>query len=378
METVSLATVHALLEATEHPCVSIVVPAARGAYDQRQARIDLKNLVAQSRRDVSQYLRPHQTDDLLAPAESLLDPEMSWPQGGGGIGMYLSPTRSTVVHIPSVVAPRAMVGERFDVVGLLPVVIPDSEFHVLAISRNYVKLYRATRHHIEEMHLADLPNGLDDALWYERHENLLISHGGVRLGSSAQPTGIVHGGQAWQDEKKDMYSRYFQHIDRVLKPAIFASGAPLVLAAVKRELSGYRAVSHHPRLCTQGVVGNPELLSDSAIHKAAWEAVQVDLQRERDALIDHFNELVDTTRRSVDDDEILQAATQGRVATLLLPAAVDSSPHPQPVFADHADDVVNRAAIETLTHRGEIAVVPPTALPGRTAMAAIFRWGANE
>ena len=37
METLSLATLHALLEPAEQPCVSIVVPAARGAYDQRQA-----------------------------------------------------------------------------------------------------------------------------------------------------------------------------------------------------------------------------------------------------------------------------------------------------------------------------------------------------
>lgn len=365
METLSLDTLHSLLEAPEPPCVSIVVPAARGAYDQRQARLDLKNLVAQARGEVAKQLRPHQTDALLAPAEKLIDDASPWPQGGGGIALYLAPGRSTVVHVPSVLAPRVMVGERFDVVPLLPVLTPDTEFHVLAMSRKHLKLFRATRHTIEELHLPDLPKSLEDALWYEHRESV-----------GATPVG--YGGPSSPDERKEMYPRYFQHIDRVLAPALFASGVPMVLAAVEREISGYRAVSHHPRLCKEAVVGNPELLTDSALHDRAWEAVQADLQREKDTVIDRFNELTGTARRSVDVNEILQAASAGRVATLLLPATVGSGPHPQPFVAGDADDLVNRAAIDTLTHRGDIALVPPEAMPDGAAMAVIFRWGEHE
>lgn len=361
METLSLATLHALLEPAEQPCVSIVVPAARGAYDQRQARLDLKNLVAHARGEVAKQLRPHQTDALLAPAEKLIDDAAPWPQGGGGIGLYLAQSRSMIVHVPSVLAPRVMVGDRFDVVPLLPVLIPDKEFHVLAMSRNHVKLYRATRHSIEELHLHDLPKNLEDALWYERRDN-----------TGTTPVG--YGGPSSPDERREMYPRYFQHIDRVLEPALFTSGAPLVLAAVEREISGYRAVSHHPRLCKEAVVGNPELLTDSALHERAWEAVQADIQR-GDTVIDRFNELTDTPRRSVDVNEILLAASAGRVATLLLPATVGSGPHPQPFVAGDADDLVNRAAIDTLTHRGDIALVPSSAMPDGAAMAVIFRWG---
>lgn len=364
METLSLATLHALLDAPEQPCVSIVVPAARGAYDQRQARLDLKNLVAQARGEVAKQLRPHQTDALLAPAEKLIDDASPWPQGGGGIGLYLAPGQSTVVRVPNVPAPRVMVGERFDVVPLLPVLMPDAEFHVLAMSRNHLKLYRATRHSMEQLHLPDLPKNLQDALWYERRENV-----------GATPVG--YGGPSSPDERKEMYPRYFQHIDRVLEPALFASGAPMVLAAVEREISGYRAVSHHPRLCKEAVIGNPELLTDSALHERAWEAVQANLQHGTDTVIDRFNELTGTARRSVDVNEILAAAAAGRVETLLLPATVGSGPHPhpQPFVAGDADDLVNRAAIDTLTHRGDIALVPPAAMPDGAAMAVILRWG---
>lgn len=362
METLSLATLHTLLDPAQPPCVSIVVPAARGTYDQRQGRLDLKNLVAQARGEVARQLRPHQTDALLAPAEKLLDDGSPWPHGGGGIGFYLAPGHSTVVHVPSVLAPRVMVGERFDVVPLLPVLMPDAEFHVLAMSRKHLKLYRATKHSIEEVHLADLPKSLEDALWYERHD---------RVGT----TPVGYGGPSSPDERKDMYPRYFQHIDRVLEPALFASGAPLVLAAVEREVSGYRAVSRHPRLSKQVIVGNPELLTASALHERAWEAVQADLQHGHDNVLDRFNELTGTTQRSVDVNEILAAASVGRVETLLLPTTIGSGPHPQPFFAGVADDLVNHAAVDTLTHRGHVVEVPPSALPEGAAMAVIFRWG---
>ncbi len=375
METLSLDTLQRLLVAPAPPCVSIVVPVTRGAYDQRQARLDLKNLVAQARDEVAQELRPHQTDALLAPAETLLEDGSPWPHVGGSIGLFLAAGHAAIVHLPSVTPPRVMVGQQFDIVPLLPMLFPDREFHVLALSRNSLKLFKASRFAMERVHLPDLPANLKDALWYERHENVLISHGGVRLGNSSQPTGVVHGGQAWPDERKEMYSRYFQHIDRVLEPALFASGAPMVLAAVEREVSGYRAVSRHPNLCTDAVLGNPEDIAEPALHAAAWAAVARDLGRERDALVHRFNELTGTPRRSVDVNEILGAASAGRVATVLLPETVGTRPHPEPFVAGDADDLVNRAVIDTLTHRGDVVLVPTAALPDGAAMAAILRWG---
>ncbi len=215
---------------------------------------------------------------------------------------------------------------------------------------------------MEELHLPDLPKNLQDALWYERRENV-------------GTTPIGFGGPSAPDERKEMYPRYFQHIDRVLEPALFASGAPLVLAAVEREVSGYRAVSRHPRLSDEAIIGNPELLTVSALHERAWSAVQADLHHGHDHIVDRFNELTGTPRRSVDINEILAAASTGRVETLLLPATVGSGPHPQPFVAGDADDLVNRAAIDTLTHRGDVVVLAPSALPEGAAMAAILRWG---
>lgn len=373
METLTFSTLRTLLDPPGRPCVSIVVPVAHGAYDQHEARLDLKNLVATARRDVHSQLRPHQTNALLAPAEELLDEASPWPHVGGSIGLFLAPGRSVIFHIPMVVPPRVMVGERFEIAPLLPVVLPDCEFHVLALSRNELKLFRATRYTMEQLHLHDLPKSLIDALWYEHHENELTSHGGMRKGNSSQSAGVLHGGPAWPDERREMYSRYFQHIDRVLEPELFAAGAPMVLAAVEREISGYRTISHHPRLCAHAVVGNPEDLSETELHAAAWEVVLSELRADRRSSLDRFDSLTGSPRHCVDVNEILDAATSGRVDSLFVPETVGEQ-QSEPFVAGDADQLVNLAVIGTLAHRGEVVLVPPSSLPDGASMAAVLRW----
>ena len=62
--------------------------------------------------------------------------------------------------------------------------------------------------------------------------------------------------------------------------------APLVLAGVGYLLPIYRAASDYPHLAEQGIEGNPEELSDEALHRQAWEIVQpLFTQAQKEAVI---------------------------------------------------------------------------------------------
>jgi Bacterial archaeo-eukaryotic release factor family 3 len=364
-----------LAEEVEPPCVSMFVPLPRGAYDQRAARLDLKNLVANARASVSEHLRPHQTTELLAPVEEIFDESFDWSTLKSGFALFLSPTKSMRVYLPDPVEPLVMIGKRFDLLPLLPMMIPDYRFHVLSLSRNQVNVFEGRRHSFEEMHIPDLPRSVDDELWYEHHENALTSHGGPRLGSSRQPTAVIHGGQAWQDERKEMFNRFAQHLDRVLEPVLFATGAPLVIAAVEREVSAYRSVSRHPHLCEEAVLGNAEELDEHELHKRAWEIVRSELEpHDQTRLIDHFGELTGTPRVSVQESTVFDAASHGRVETLLLPQPSEPWTGEGLRFAGGVDDFVNTTVIQTIKHGGQVQLVPKTALPEGVTAGAIFRW----
>jgi hypothetical protein len=364
-----------LTEEVEPPCVSMFVPLPRGAYDQRAARLDLKNLVAKARVSVSEQLRPHETTELLAPVEEVFDESFDWSTLKSGFALFLSPTRSMRVYLPDPVEPLVMIGQRFDLLPLLPMTIPDYRFHVLSLSRNQVKVFEGWRHNFEEMDIPDLPGSLEDDLWYERHENLLTSHGGPRVGSSRQPTAVIHGGQSWQDERKDMFNRFAQHLDRLLEPVLFAAGAPLVIAAVERDASAYRSMSRHPDICGEAVVGNAEELDEHELHKRAWEIVRRKLEpQDQTRLVDHFAELAGTPRSSVHESDVFDAASQGRVETLLLPQPIKPWTGVGLRIAGGVDDFVNTTVMQTIKHGGQVQLVPKSALPDGVTAAAIFRW----
>jgi hypothetical protein len=364
-----------LTEEVEPPCVSMFVPLPRGAYDQRAARLELKNLVAKARVSVSEHLRPHQTADLLAPVEEVFDDSFDWSTLKSGFALFLSPTKSMRVNLPDPVEPLMMIGNRFDLLPLLPMIIPDYQFHVLALSRNQVKVFEGRRHSFAEMHIPDLPDNLEDDLWYERHENLLTSHGGPRIGSSRQPTSVIHGGQAWQDDRKEMFNRFAQHLDRALEPVLFATGAPLVIAAVERDASAYRTMSRHPHLCDESVLGNAEEIDEHELHTRAWEIVRRELEpHDQTRLVDRFAELAGTSRSSVHETEVFDAASQGRVETLLLPRPDVPWTGVGLRLAGGVDDFVNTTVVQTIKHGGQVQLVPKRALPDGVTAAAVFRW----
>ncbi len=373
-EPLTFNTLLRLVTVTNGPCVSLVVPRDRGKWDERQAHVEMKNLVARARDRLDPERHSLQTDELLAPAEALLANGSRWSALGHGLAMFLSPEMSLVVELPSPAGPIVTVGDHFDVAPLLRLVVPDRAYHLLTLSRNHVKLYRGSRHTFERIHHPDLPKSLEDELWYERHENVLISHGGGRHGSSSQPSVVVHGGQAWQDEKKDMFERYFQHVNKVVEAIIHDPTKPLVLAAVERELSGYRHVSDSRAITHTSIVGNPDLMHADELHRLSWSIVRTETEAaSRTLVLNRFGDATGTTRRSTDPDEIMAAASAGRIDVLLLPD-YEEDVHGTPRVGGGVEGFVNEVVTNTLLHSGEVMFVSPIALPDDAAAGALLRW----
>jgi Bacterial archaeo-eukaryotic release factor family 3 len=375
METLSSEIIRQLTDEVGPPCVSIMVPMERGVFDQPTARIDLKNLVAKARATIGSRLSKHDTQLLFASADELLQDDAKLADLDCGFALFLSPSTSIHVRLPEATEPLVMVGERFDILPLLSMVTPDYDYFVLTLSRNLAKVCKGTRHTFTALDIPDMPENLDDALWYEEHENVLISHGGPRMGASRQPTPTLHGGQAWQDERKEMFNRYVQHLDRAMEPLLFANGDPLVLAAVERDASAFANLSRHPNILKQFLHGNPEELAPSKLHSLTWQLVRDAFEGpEQQRFIDRFNELAATAGSSIESTEIFEAATSGRVDTVLIPTKDSRWKHVEPRATGGVDDFVNSVVIETLRHGGEAHFVAPRSLPDGVAIAAIFRW----
>jgi hypothetical protein len=125
------------------------------------------------------------------------------------------------------------------------------------------------------------------------------------------------------------------------------------------------------------LIGNPFELPLPTFHMRAWNIVRTEREaKDQTALVNRFEELADTTRRSTDESEIFDAAKEGRVDVLLFPLLPNAQSVPRE--AGGVDGFLNSIAAETLTNGGTVRFVPSTVLPAGAVVGAIFRWPSSE
>ena len=357
------------------PCVSLYLPLDPKHPDIEADRLALKDLVGDSRRQLENAttLRRPAIDELLAPAEALLDAEW-WALGSRGYGLFAAAGRSTQVHLDVDVPSIAVVADRFVVTPLVAALPGADRFYVLAVSQNRVRFLRGDRDGLIDVAVPGLPKSRADALWYEHHERHLGAHGGSHQGVD-RIVDTVHGSASARDLRKQQLSRFFRVVDEAVRRVLHDEKAPLVVVGVDFELAVYREVNHYAHLATIDT-GNPERLSMAELHSSAWTAAASALDALRRELVDRIRSSR-TPLTAV--PAILDACRAGRVAALLV--------QPDRLLwgrLDGADAQVERQAgdIElvsavigaALAQGAAIYPAWPRELPGDASVAAVARY----
>ncbi len=97
-----------------------------------------------------------------------------------------------------------------------------------------------------------------------------------------------------------------------------------MLACVGYYLPIYRQVSRYPALVDKAVEATPSTAAAAELHAAAWDLVAADITEREQVLQNRFREADGTGLTASDPEQLLAAARDGRVDTLLL--APDATP----------------------------------------------------
>ena len=359
-----------LLTQRSGPCVSLVVTTEHGPVGAKRARAAWKSLLPDIRDTVRSQLRPGATDDLLAPAEALLVDEPFWHETDGGLALFLAPGDQYLYRLPVAVGDLGVVGDEFALAPLVRFLEPDQPYYVLSLSKNHVALHRGDRTSFEKVKVPDLPESLDDALWYEKHDNPLDVHSGMRYGNAGRPTGTIHGGSSPSDQRRAQLPRFLAKVDKAVVAALNGKHLPLVLAAVVREVSEYRTVSHYDRLAPTAVVGNPDRLGDRELHRRSWKVIEDMQEPLRQRALQRAASLLGTGRTTDDLAEAEHAAAAGLVETLFVSAGAVKDP------ASTAFGALNRVVSAALRAGAELRTVTAEDNCTATPLLAVLRTAA--
>jgi hypothetical protein len=349
----------------------------------RQDRIRWRKLLVETERALgADGARKAETKELLRPARELLDEARFWQYQSDGLAMFSGPGWSRFFRVAVPLPELGVVGRRFVIGPLLPLLSDGGHFFVLAVSQNEIGLLQGTRFGLETVELRDPPRGLRAALAHEEQRPEVHGFLADRGGAGSRVVFYGQGGGA-DVGRKDQIVRYFRRVDRVIRSVLKGDRAPVVLAGVDYLIPLYRRASDLPNLLRRGVRGNPVDMSPEEMHAGAWSLVEpVFRRREREAAA-RYRHLRGTGLTVNDPVEALRAARASRIDALFLssstalwetPGSSGSVVRLEEATPAPEWQTLDLLAITTLRRAGEVHPVPKDRMPDVTDVAGVLRF----
>jgi len=370
-----------ILAESRAPAVSIFMPTHRAGQEIRQDPIRLKNLVRQAEQQlIDEGTRAAEASNLLKPVASLAEDAAFWRHQADGLAVFRSPDVFRTYRVPFPVAEFVAVSDRFYIKPLLPLLINERRFYVLALSQKAVRLLDCTRDGVEPVPLSDVPEDIEQtqpegpAAHLRRHSLPIGGPEGGRFHAHGVGTGDV-------DEIN--VERYLRLVEDGLQQRLAREQAPLILACVEYLAPIYRKVSTYRYILEEMVVGNPDGIPDDDLHRKAWPIADRHFQQVRAKAIAEFHEGVAKGRAGYTLSDVLTAAFQGRIATLFIPLglrrwgrfdfnrlALEEHDHEEP----GDEELLDLATAQTLRQDGKVYGMKPEEIPGGHLSAAVYRY----
>jgi hypothetical protein len=369
----------------EH-CVSIYLPTHRAGPEVRQDPIRLKNLLGEAeQRLLDRELRRPEVEDLLQPAHQLLLDSSFWRHQRDGLALFLTAGEFHYYSTPLAFDELVVVTERFHIKPLLPLLSGNGRFFILALSQNDVRILQGTRDHVAALDLEDVPQSLAEALRFDVPERQLQFHTSTATPAGGERAAMFHGHGSGSDDAKSNLLRYFHQIDAGLKDLLADERAPLVLAGVDYLLPIYKEANSYSELIDEGLIGNPEGLSNEELQRRAWTIVQPRFLQEQQAAAGLFRQWLGSGSSQAVSElaAAVLAAAQGRVDKLFVALGVqrwgqvDLDAHQIKVHEEAqsgAEDLLDFAAVQTLHNGGTVYAVQADEMPTDLPVAALLRY----
>jgi hypothetical protein len=391
MSLLSLEELKTLVDQPKGLCISIYMPIQRAGVEIQQNYPRLKNLKREAENKIVESgLSEGEALEFLQPIQQIIDSddETFWQEyNGDGLAIFVASGAYHYYRLPLSFSELVVVTDHFHLKPLLPLLVGDEKYYVLALSQQDVRFLECTRYSVREIELEDVPKSVDEVLQYdetskEGQRRMSTPKGGTN--NSFQHAGSFHGqGSPGQDKYQRDVQQYFYAIDRGLQKYLQGKQSPLVLAGVEHLFPGYREANSYQHLVEEGVAGNPELLKPEELQAKAWEIVEpLFLQGQQDA-IERYKELTGTGLISTDIKEVVPAAHYGRVDQLFVAVGVQEwgifnvtnniiDVHSEAELGD--EDLLDSAAIQTILNGGTVYAVEPEKVPDDAKLAAVFRY----
>lgn len=346
----------ALVRIQEGWCLSLYLPLHHDGRVGSQSHFQLRELETRARKELTGLSLPsHEIEAILSPVERILETPDFTHLPGDGLAILSSNTGCACYLLPE--APRTLieVDRRFRLDSLIPILLDEEAFFLLALDLGGVSLYEGDRNSIRTLALDGSPFQAPRIPAFDRH-------------SAAD---------------------YCREIDCALKARIAGKERPLILAGSQPLLVAYQEWNTYPHLLDEAIVDGPGAerpvrgMSDHELQSLALSRLRASRARQRGNMLRVYRDNLATERTAVGMVEVLLCAQLGMVEHLFVrkgyvewgafdPASRKVATTPVPTA--QSENLVNMAILGTVVHEGRIHVVPGEEMPPDAQIAALCRF----
>lgn len=382
MQEITKDFIEKLIAEKEKPCISIYMPTiAAASVEVKKMPIQLKNLLNIIKKELQEKynMDTRSIDELLKPANSLIGDRVFWQNQRDGLAIFINPGQFLYLRVNHTLPEKSTVSDFFNIVPLIPDLMFNNVYYVLALSRNQNRIFQCTRDSIEQLDIEEIPESIKEISKYTESEKSLSSHSSGSVGSGA----IFHGVGEIDADKREELLTYFRQIDQGLNKYLDKKyKAPLIIMSVKDIFSTYSEVNTYPYLLKESLEGNPDECTPDLFHKNSLPIATDYFHKQLDSARQAYHDLKGTGKTSTQLEDIVSAAYFSRVDQLFIRDNVFQSGQFDPVEnrvlltpEDNKDyDLYNYAAIKTISNGGQVYVLEQENMPDKEDIIAFYRF----
>lgn len=372
-------TIVNLIEKAGNPSISIYLPTHQKGEEVQQDPIRFKNLLNQAEEKLlKREVKQTEIDELLEEPRKLMDQPLFWQHSDKGLAVFVSEDHFEVYKVPLNFDERVLVDDHFLITPLIPMITLEGTYTVLCLSQKKIRLLKCTRDSVDPIPMEDAPDSLEEYLKFDVNEPHLQHHSGQGKG-----TAIFHGQGGSSDTDTREVENYLKTIENHVTSILRKRNDPLILAGVDEAVAVYRKVNHYNRLMEQSISGSPDLKSDEEIKDEGWGVIKSYFLKEMYQDMDRYSDLIGSDKQSNNLSQIVEAAYYGKIDSLFLSIGKQSwgwfdqekdTVHHSSKMKNGEHDLINAAAIKTITQGGNVYALDKEDMPHKSTVAAIFRY----
>lgn len=303
------------------------------------------------------------------------------------IALFASADSVRTELLPYHCPPAVEVGHHWHLTPLMRLLTWPVEFHLVAFTQGRVSLYRGTREKLTQAALPiTVPPNPNDRLRPTGDECAIPLRNGESSGQAWPKRSVIDNPIGRPGITGNELSMHVNAVARGTAQYVSLDPLPIVVAAEDALQSAFRLAYEGTELAEPGICGDPGRLTRTELHRQAVNLIDAHYESELRSARDRFQRIAETAEVSRLLEEIVPAACQGRVNSVIaafgqriwgtwdpvgqMVVVLDRSR----IRQSGTTDLLDLALRETLRHGGDVKVVAPEFVPDSASLAAVLRW----